>query len=164
FEFVSDFDILISVLFLKKDAMTRFVSNSEEETAEFAAKIAANSHAGDVYALNGDLGAGKTVFSRGFARALGVDCPICSPTFTIVQEYEVRDNRVANLERLYHLDVYRIPDANSALAFGVDEFIDDEAAIKLIEWPERVKEILPPTTITIEIKHLNENSREIIVT
>jgi tRNA threonylcarbamoyladenosine biosynthesis protein TsaE len=143
--------------------MSRFVSNSEEETAEFAAKIAADSHSGDVFALKGDLGAGKTVFSRGFAVALGVDCPICSPTFTIVQEYEIRDNSKPDLERLYHMDVYRISNSDSALAFGVDEFLDDESAIKLIEWPERVKDILPSTTITIEIKHLNDHSREIII-
>ena len=143
--------------------MNRFVSNSEEETAEVAAKIAADSRPGDVFALNGDLGAGKTVFSRGFAVALGVECPICSPTFTIVQEYEIRDNLKPDLERLYHMDVYRIPDSDSALAFGVDEFLDDESAIKLIEWSERVRDILPSTTTTIEIKHLNEHSREIII-
>jgi tRNA threonylcarbamoyladenosine biosynthesis protein TsaE len=143
--------------------MRRFISNSEEETATFAAKIASKSLPGDVFALQGDLGAGKTVFSRGFAMALGVDCPICSPTFTIVQEYEICDNSKPDLKRLYHMDVYRIPDSGSALAFGIDEFLDDESAIKLIEWPDRVKDILPHTTTTIEIKHLNECSREITI-
>jgi len=141
----------------------RFVSHSEEETQSIAAGIAAESSPGDVYALKGDLGAGKTVFSSGFARALGIDEPIRSPTFTIVQEYVPRCDRLPDLKRLYHLDVYRVPDSDSALAFGVDDFFDDESAITLIEWAERVADILPRGTVTVEIRHLDENSRGIVV-
>ncbi|MCK5844508.1 MAG: tRNA (adenosine(37)-N6)-threonylcarbamoyltransferase complex ATPase subunit type 1 TsaE [Victivallales bacterium] len=141
----------------------RFVSESEDDTLVVAAKIAAASRPGDIYALKGELGAGKTVFSRGFARALGVVEPVCSPTFTIVQEYSVTRLDKSSLKRLYHMDVYRIQDSSAAFAFGIEDFLNDEDAIKLIEWPERIEDILPTETVRIEIEHLAENRREIVV-
>ncbi len=140
--------------------MKQFISNSEEETATFAATIAKVAKPGTLFALHGSLGAGKSVFSRGFARGLGVKGTIPSPTFTIVQEYKIDQNK-QNIKRLYHMDLYRIPDTNNALAFGIDEYIDDTDAIKLIEWPERIEEILPKNTIHITISHLEEEKREI---
>jgi tRNA threonylcarbamoyladenosine biosynthesis protein TsaE len=140
-----------------------FVSKSEDDTLRIAAEIAAECRPGAVYALKGDLGAGKTVFSRGFARALGVTEPICSPTFTIVQEYAVDEKRFPDITRLHHMDVYRISDSEAALAFGVDDYLNDDSAVNLIEWPERVAEILPPETVSVEIRHMDENSRKIVV-
>ena len=75
---------------------------------------------GKTILLFGNLGAGKTVFSRGFARGLGITEPVSSPTYTIVQEYDIPSGG-----RLYHLDLYRISGVESALAFGVDEFIEE---------------------------------------
>ena len=141
----------------------RFESSNVEETKAVAAKIAESCHPGAVYALKGDLGAGKTVFSGGFATALGIAEPLCSPTFTIVQEYDIRCERLPDLKRLYHMDVYRIQDSDSALAFGIDDFLDDDTAVKLIEWPERVEKLLPPETVMIEIRHAGGDAREIIV-
>ena len=108
--------------------------------------------------LDGDLGAGKTVFSRGFARALGIDEPVSSPTYTIVQEYELPERG-----RLYHLDLYRISGVSAALAFGVDEFLNDPSSYALVEWPERIEGILPEDAVKVRLKHAGEGKREITV-
>ncbi|MBR2372990.1 MAG: tRNA (adenosine(37)-N6)-threonylcarbamoyltransferase complex ATPase subunit type 1 TsaE [Lentisphaeria bacterium] len=135
-----------------------FFSYSETETEKFASEIAASLEVGSTVLLRGDLGAGKTVFSRGFARGLGCDDTLSSPTYTIVQEYMLPGNH-----RLYHMDLYRIADANSALGFGVDEFIDDPKAFKLIEWPERIESLLPQKCINVQIIHKGDEEREIRV-
>jgi tRNA threonylcarbamoyladenosine biosynthesis protein TsaE len=127
---------------------------SPEETMEAAKEIASSLAPGSVIALHGDLGAGKTVFSRAFARALGITEHVSSPTFTIVQEYAYGAGHM-----LYHLDLYRIDNPESALAFGVDEFLYDTNAISLVEWPERIEGLFPPHTLHIHIRHLGENER-----
>jgi tRNA threonylcarbamoyladenosine biosynthesis protein TsaE len=142
------------------DMLKKIISNSEQDSANFAVEIAKTAKPGSVFALYGLLGAGKSVFSRSFARACGVKGPIPSPTFTIVQEYKI-DETIYGFKRLYHMDLYRIPDSENALAFGIDEFLDDNSAIKLIEWPERIEDILPPDTLQIKIDHLEEEKREI---
>ncbi len=134
------------------------LSRSEEETEAFAAQLARELPRGTVLALDGNLGAGKTVFSRGFARGLGITEPVSSPTYTIIQEYALPGGG-----RLYHLDLYRISNSASALAFGVDEFLDDPESVALVEWPERIADILPPGTLRVEIAHLAENERRITV-
>lgn len=136
-----------------------FISHSEAETEKFASELAASLKVGSAVLLRGDLGAGKTVFSRGFARGLGCDDTLSSPTYTIVQEYMLPGNN-----RLYHMDLYRIADANSALGFGVDEFIDDPKAFKLIEWPERIESLLPEKSVNVHITHKGDEEREIRVT
>ena len=149
-----------NVILVDQKMLQKIVSNSEEDTAKFAADIAESAQPGTLFALHGSLGAGKSVFSRGFARGLGITGAIPSPTFTIVQEYGVNIEE-SGVKRLYHMDLYRIPDTDSALAFGIDEYLDDIAAIKLIEWPERIDDILPSDTIHITISHLGEEKREI---
>ena len=135
-----------------------FYSHSEEETEKLAFEIARSLVPGDTVLLRGNLGAGKTVFSRGFAKGLGCDDTLSSPTYTIVQEYQLPDGA-----RLYHMDLYRIADAGSALGFGVDEFIDDPKAYKLIEWPERIESLLPENCVTVEITHKGDEERELRV-
>lgn len=133
-----------------------FLSRSEAETEAVGAALARELEAGGIVLLNGDLGAGKTVFSRGFARGLGITEPVSSPTYTIVQEYELPGGR-----RLYHMDLYRIGDEHAALGFGVDEFLSEPGAVSLIEWPERIRGLLPDTAIRVELAHRSENEREI---
>ncbi len=135
------------------------ISNSEQETEALAARLAAELPRGSVLLLAGDLGAGKTVFSRGFARGLGITEPVSSPTYTIVQEYPLSGGGM-----LYHLDLYRIDDSRSALAFGVDEFLDDPGSVALVEWPERIADILPAEAVRVDIRHLSDSGREIRVT
>jgi len=135
--------------------MNKIITTSEEETLQVAARIAAVLPRPIVLTLKGDLGAGKTVFSRGFARALGVQGPISSPTFTIVQEYDIADGS------LYHMDLYRIHDDDEAIAFGIDEFLNDKRGVCLIEWPQRLSWLLDTEVIAIEMFHVSEFEREI---
>ena len=137
--------------------MKKFISHSEQETEKFAFELAKTLPLGTVLTLNGDLGAGKTVFARGFARGLGVTEAVSSPTYTIAQEYILPGGK-----RLYHLDLYRISSAESGLAFGVDEFFNDPNAFALVEWPERVGDVIPDDAAKVNIRHLCENKREII--
>ena len=131
-------------------------TNTPEETEREAARLARALPKGTVVALYGDLGAGKTVFARGFARGLGITEPVSSPTFTIVQEYPRPEGGM-----LYHLDLYRIDDSDAALAFGVDEFLYDPEAWTLLEWPERIEDILPSGVVRIRLEHAG-NDRRII--
>lgn len=117
---------------------------SADETAAFAAEWAKTLSAGSVIALHGDLGAGKTVFVRGFARGCGVTEPVTSPTFTILQEYETPGGL-----RLCHFDLYRISGMAAALDFGMDEYLDEPSNICLIEWSERAAELLPERTLHV---------------
>ena len=133
-----------------------FVSRSEADTEAAGAALAREVSPGTVVLLCGDLGAGKTVFSRGFARGLGVTEPVSSPTYTIVQEYELGSG-----SRLYHMDLYRIGDEHAALGFGVDEFLNEPGAISLVEWPERIAGLLPDDAVRVELKHRSPEEREI---
>ncbi len=117
---------------------TEFVSLSEEDTEDIAARIAGDAKPGDVYALEGDLGAGKTVFARGFARGLGVpdNTRVVSPTYTLMQIYE--GGRLP----LYHFDMYRLADSSEALDAGFDEYLYG-SGVSLVEWASRIEDILP---------------------
>lgn len=120
-------------------------SHSEEETYRIGNTIGNNAKPGQIFCLNGDLGVGKTVFTKGFAKGLGVDDVISSPTFTIVQEY-------TNGEMpFYHFDVYRIADPEEMYEIGFEEYIYG-GGVCLIEWAELITDILPEniTQITIE--------------
>lgn len=114
-----------------------FESHGFEATLELGSKLARIMHPGQVIALYGDLGAGKTVLSRGFARGLSITEPVTSPTFTVAQEYQAPDG-----SRFYHLDMYRIDDERSALAFGIEEYLFAPDAVTLVEWPERIEKLL----------------------
>lgn len=100
---------------------------------------------GKLYCLLGDLGVGKTVFTQGFADGLGITEPICSPTFTIVQEYH--DGRIP----FYHFDVYRIGDVSEMDEIGYEEYFYGEG-VCLVEWGNLISEILPEHTVTITIE------------
>ncbi len=135
-----------------------YYTNSADETRELAAKIAAETPNGTVFALDGNLGAGKTVFASGFARGLGITEPVSSPTFTIVQEYP-RANGM-----FFHLDLYRIDNPDAALAFGIDEFLYASDAVSLVEWPERIDGLFPPGTVRVAIERTDrEATRKITI-
>lgn len=118
---------------------------SEKETLEAGFKIGKEAKPGEVYALNGDLGVGKTIFTKGLAKGLAITEIVNSPTFTILQIYD--SGRIP----LYHFDVYRISDIEEMEEIGYEDCFYGEG-ICLIEWAEIIKEILPPSyrNITIE--------------
>lgn len=137
----------------------KYFTNSEQSTEQVAFEIAQKMQFGSLIALIGNLGVGKTVFARGFAKGLGITDIVCSPTFNIVREYQCK-----SLKWLYHMDLYRINDSEAALAFGIEEYINNSDAITLIEWSERISDILPADMISVEIKRLNDTDREITIT
>jgi len=131
---------------------------SPEETANCGARLAAELVPGDMVALHGELGAGKTTFARGVARALGITEPVTSPTFTLVQEYELPCS-VRGIRRLCHLDLYRMTGAESAIHCGVAEYFEDREAVLLIEWPERLGRFLPHTARQVWLRHGGPRTR-----
>lgn len=116
-----------------------------EETFELGKKLGGKAGRGDVYCLNGDLGVGKTVFTQGFAKGLGIEGPVNSPTFTIVQQYD--DGRLP----LYHFDVYRIGDMDEMDEIGYEDCFYGEG-VCLIEWSNLINEILPESHTQIKIE------------
>lgn len=123
-------------------------SYSPDDTFELAKKLGQEAKAGDVFCLIGDLGVGKTLFSQGFAKGLGIEEYVNSPTFTIVQEYEGTDDRRLTL---YHFDVYRIEDSEEMEEVGFTDMIYG-CGVSLIEWADMIMDILPEryTRVTIE--------------
>ena len=122
---------------------------SREETAALGRQLGEQAEAGGVYCLIGDLGTGKTVFTQGFAAGLGVEGPVNSPTFTIVQEY------MGSRMPLYHFDVYRLEEPEEMDEIGFDEYLFGEG-VCLIEWAERIREILPERRTEIRIEKAPE--------
>lgn len=120
------------------------ISDSEKDTFELGVKMGKEAAPGSVFCLEGDLGAGKTVFAAGFAKGLQIVTPICSPTFTILQIYE--EGRLP----LYHFDVYRISDPSEMDEIGFDEYAFGDG-VCLIEWGSRIEDILPAKTVYINI-------------
>lgn len=117
---------------------------SQDETEKIGYDTAIKALPGQVYCLSGDLGVGKTVFTRGFARGLGIDEHITSPTFTIINEYEGR-------LPLYHFDVYRVADPEEMDYIGCDEYFFGNG-VCLIEWAELIKDIIPENAVWIKIE------------
>ena len=125
--------------------LMRQMTFSEEETMNIARELGRKAAPGEVYALSGDLGAGKTVFAKGFAKGLGIEEHISSPTFTIMQIYD--EGRLP----LYHFDVYRIADPEEMEEIGYGEYFYGDG-VCLVEWAELVDEIMPPATRRIRIE------------
>ncbi|MBQ2576502.1 MAG: tRNA (adenosine(37)-N6)-threonylcarbamoyltransferase complex ATPase subunit type 1 TsaE [Lachnospiraceae bacterium] len=122
-----------------------YETNSEKETRELGFRLAREARPGNVYTLTGDLGVGKTVFTKGFAEGLGITEPVSSPTFTIVQQYD--SGRLP----FYHFDVYRIGDVDEMDEVGYEDYVYGDG-VSMIEWADLIEEILPEkyTRVTIE--------------
>ena len=120
-------------------------TNSEQQTYDLGVRIGQKARAGDVFTLVGDLGVGKTVFTKGLAWGLGIEEPVNSPTFTIVQIYE--EGRLP----LYHFDVYRIGDVEEMEEIGYEDYMYGEG-VSLIEWANLISEILPEHYTEIKIE------------
>lgn len=118
---------------------------SAKETFDLGYELGKNAKPGQIFRLDGDLGVGKTVFTQGFAKGLGITEPINSPTFTIIQVYN--EGRLP----LYHFDVYRIADISEMDELGYEEYFYSDG-VCLIEWGSMIEELLPRETINITIK------------
>jgi tRNA threonylcarbamoyladenosine biosynthesis protein TsaE len=130
------------------------ISSSPTETEAIAARLAAAIRPGDVVTVSGELGAGKTTFVRGAARALGVTVPVTSPTYTIGNRYRGRVD-------VSHLDLYRFERVSTPEWGDLEPYFDD--AVVFVEWPDAGADVLPPATVTVELRHLDVESRGIRV-
>ena len=124
-------------------------THNSKETYELGFNMGKSAKAGDVYCLDGDLGVGKTVFTQGFAKGLGINEPINSPTFTIVQEYH--EGRLP----LYHFDVYRIADPEEMDEIGYEDYFFGKG-VCLIEWASLIEELIPEHVTEIQIEKVLE--------
>lgn len=124
-----------------------YSTNSEEETFNFGKKLSQTLKPGDTICLEGDLGTGKTALTKGIAAGLGIGEPITSPTFTLVNTY---NGEVI----LNHFDVYRIDDSDELLAIGWEEYFTDDV-INVVEWGDKVWDIMPPNTLHIRLERDN---------
>lgn len=135
------------------------ISQSTTDTLKIAQDLANNTKSGVVIGLYGDLGAGKTTFTQGLAQALGVIQPVKSPTFTIMNQYPLPTGK----GNFYHLDLYRIKSINDIKSLDLEELIQENIHIIVIEWPEKIADLLPSNTIKIYFKTLSENQRSITI-
>ncbi len=135
--------------------MKEYISNSTKETNEIARDIISKLNSGDIVLLRGDLGAGKTAFVKGIVKALGGDEKmVTSPTFTIVNEYQTKNNTI------YHFDLYRINSVEELFNIGIEEYFYSDA-ICFIEWPERAEELFLGQHKEVTIEKIGETSRKI---
>ena len=131
--------------------VVRLVSSSPEETETVAGRLASRLSPGDVVYVSGELGAGKTTFVRGACRALGVDRPVTSPTYTVGNRYD----------GVSHLDLYRFDRLTDADWGSLEPYFED--AIAFVEWPERAGGRLPPPRVTVGLAHVDETHRSIVL-
>lgn len=118
-----------------------------------------------VIALEGELGAGKTVFVRGVTKALKIKAKIKSPTFTLAKKYKLPvTNYQLPITSLYHFDCYRLRDHRDLKILGIQEILNNPENLVLVEWSDRVKKILPKNHIKIHIDHIDKNTRKIKIT
>ncbi|PLR81869.1 tRNA (adenosine(37)-N6)-threonylcarbamoyltransferase complex ATPase subunit type 1 TsaE [Bacillus canaveralius] len=130
-----------------------FLSVKPEDTAEFSKQLGGLLQPGDVIVLEGDLGAGKTTFTKGLASGLGITRTVNSPTFTIIKEYQGRIP-------LYHMDVYRVE--NEFEDLGFDEYFEGDG-VTVVEWAHLIRDQLPEEMLTIFLYHVGNNERRIVL-
>lgn len=139
----------------KRGNCVRYVTNSPEETEALGCELAKKLKAGDIVAFSGDLGAGKTAFTRGLAKGLGIHEAVTSPTYTIVNEYE--NGRLP----LFHFDMYRLSSADELFEIGWEDYLA-RGGICAVEWSERVSDMMTDA-VTVQITRLGDMQREIVI-
>ena len=131
--------------------MAEYITTNEAQTQAIGVKLGKNAKPGQVFALDGDLGAGKTVMTRGIARGMGLnEDDVCSPTFTIVNEYDENKDGSRAQVPLFHFDTYRLGGSDDFLDAGLDEYFD-RGGVCVIEWSSVIDDLLPKDTVRITI-------------
>lgn len=131
--------------------MAVFISDSAQKTIEFAIRFAKTLKGGDVVLLNGEMGAGKTVFAKGVAKGLGIEDEILSPTYAYMNDY---------YGKLYHFDCYRLTDGGQAESLGLTDYFYADG-VCLVEWAENIVSVLPEKTKKVNIIKLSDGKRRI---
>ncbi len=145
--------------------MRSFITHNQKETQALGVQVAQTLQGGEVLCLEGELGAGKTTFTQGLLAELGVEGPYTSPTFLIMKHYEkqspiTKNQTSSRIENIYHIDAYRINE-DDLLNLGWEEIISNKNNVVIVEWPERVKKILPQTAMEIRFEWTGEEERKI---
>ncbi len=135
--------------------MQRLISHSPEQTEQIACDLAGTLRAGDVVALRGGLGAGKTAFVRGLAKGLGVTGEVASPTFALVHEHEGRIP-------LYHFDMYRVTTLDDLYSTGFFDYLDS-GAVLAVEWSENIQAALPNRRVIVTLTPVSDTERELVI-
>ncbi len=137
--------------------MKKVITTSEKETFDLGKKIAKNFCGGEIIGLVGDLGAGKTIFTKGIAVGLKLKENINSPTFVVMKIYDVKHK---NIKKFVHIDAYRLKSAEELKTIGIDEYLNRDDVVIVIEWADKIKKILPDKARFINISI--ENQQRII--
>lgn len=135
------------------------ISTTEKETQEIGREFARNIKGGEVFALLGDLGSGKTTFAKGFANGLGIQKQITSPTFNILKTYPVAGH--PTVKCLIHIDAYRLESSQDAQSIGLSELLTDKNNVILVEWPENIWEAIKTRAKKIKFRFIDEKTRGI---
>lgn len=136
--------------------------NSLEATHDLAKQLARDVHGGSIFALSGPVGAGKTTFVKALAAALDITETIVSPTYTLLQPYSL-PHPVGGATQLIHIDAYRIEHADELRAVGVEDFLNDPTCVVVIEWAERVEELLRERAVVLLKFSLDDTGRRCTV-
>lgn len=137
------------------------ITHSPDQTRKLGGLLARMLQGSDLILVGGGIGSGKTTFVQGIAGGLGVKTNVLSPTFTIVMEHDIPGGD-RSTDRLYHVDLYRVEQGASELhGFGFEEYLDDENAITVIEWPERAGDELPRDYLLVEIDGIADTKRRV---
>lgn len=150
------------VVLLVDKSMKNIVTQSFEETQKLGFDLAKTLKGGEVLALHGDLGSGKTTFMQGLAQGLGIKRRIISPTFIIMRTYEVgSENQELRIKNLYHVDLYRVESERDVEGLGLLELLGEKESIVAIEWPDKIENMLPEDRIEIYFEYLKDDMRSI---
>jgi len=139
------------------------ITKSEDETKAQGELIGRDLLPGSIIILVGDLGSGKTTFTKGLAKGIGVKKRIISPTFTIIRMYEIKNNQ-KTIKNLYHIDLYRLESSDETQNLGLEEIIGNKENVVVVEWPEKIQHLLPKNRIEIYLNTISDTEREIHIT
>lgn len=154
-------------------SMKEFISKSPESTMDFAIELAKKLKGGEILALGGELGSGKTTFVKGLAEGLGISDTINSPTFVLLKEYKiphplrhlrsVRTDVSKIFVHFIHVDAYRVENIDDIKSVGIEDYLNRDDVILAIEWADKIKEILPKNIVDIKFEAINEKIRQISI-
>jgi len=135
------------------------ISSSVQDTNRFAQELLESLNPGDVVALVGDLGSGKTTFVQGIAAALGIEEPVTSPTFVLWRQYETKHDV---FRFLHHLDLYRLESEREVHGLGIQDIFSQSDGLVLVEWADKFASVFPERTIWLRFRYVDEERREIV--
>jgi tRNA threonylcarbamoyladenosine biosynthesis protein TsaE len=140
---------------------TEFITEKSEETKKLGKLLAGELSGGEIICLSGELGAGKTTFTQGLLEGLGAQKPYTSPTFVVMKEYQLKNKKTRNpIKKIYHFDAYRVAEKDFS-ALGWEEIIADNSFISIIEWADKLEDIIPERAIWIGFSWLDEDKRKL---